>query len=58
VRQFYPVVLLSLDGEEEALRWSKPVAFLLADLGVMKTHSRPYTSTDDPFSEAQFQTLK
>jgi len=37
---------------------SKPVAFLLADLGVAKTHSRPYTSTDNPYSEAQFKTLK
>jgi len=36
----------------------KPVAFLLADLGVLKTHSRPYTSTDNPYSEAQFKTLK
>src|SRR5712691_5650338 len=37
---------------------SKPVAFLLADLGVLKTHSRPYTSMDNPYSEAQFKTLK
>ena len=37
---------------------SKPVAFLLADLGVTKTHSRPYTSTDNPYSEAHFRTLK
>ena len=37
---------------------SKPVAFLLADLGVQKTHSRPYTSTDNPYSEAHFKTLK
>jgi putative transposase len=37
---------------------SKPVAFLLADLGVTKTHSRPYTSTDNPYSEAQFKTMK
>jgi putative transposase len=37
---------------------SKPVAFLLADLGITKTHSRPYTSTDNPYSEAQFKTLK
>jgi len=37
---------------------SKPVAFLLADLGVTKTHSRPYTSSDNPYSEAQFKTLK
>ena len=37
---------------------SKPVAFLMADLGVTKSHSRPYTSTDNPYSEAQFKTLK
>jgi len=37
---------------------SKPMAFLLADLGVTKTHSRPYTSNDNPFSEAQFKTMK
>jgi putative transposase len=36
----------------------KPVAFLLADLGVTRTHSRPYTSTDNPYSEAHFKTLK
>jgi putative transposase len=34
------------------------VALLLADLGITKTHSRPYTSDDNPFSEAQFKTLK
>ncbi len=37
---------------------SKPVAFLLVDLGIAKTHSRPYTSTDNPYSEAAFKTLK
>ena len=37
---------------------SKPVALLLADLGVTKTHSRPQVSNDNPFSEAQFKTLK
>ncbi len=37
---------------------SKPVAFLLADLGVTKTHNRPYTSNDIPYSESQFRTLK
>jgi putative transposase len=30
----------------------------LADLGITKTHSRPYTSSDNPYSEAQFKTLK
>jgi putative transposase len=37
---------------------SKPVAFLLPDLGVTRTGSRPYTSADNPFSESQFRTLK
>jgi hypothetical protein len=37
---------------------SKPVALLLADLGVTKTDARPHVSNDNPFSEAQFKTLK
>lgn len=37
---------------------SKPVALLLSDLGVTKSHSRPYISNDNPFSESQFKTLK
>jgi putative transposase len=37
---------------------SKPVAFLLADLGVTKSHSRPHVSNDNPYSESQFKTLK
>ena len=37
---------------------AKPVAFMLADLGVTKTHSRPYVSDDNPYSESQFRTLK
>jgi len=37
---------------------SKPVALLLADLGVVKSHSRPHVSNDNPFSEAAFKTLK
>ena len=37
---------------------SKPVAFLLADLGITKSHSRPHTSNDNPYSEAQFKTMK
>src|SRR4051794_41966913 len=35
-----------------------PVAFLLADLGITRSHNRPYTSTDNPYSEAHFKTLK
>jgi len=37
---------------------SKPVALLLADLGVTRSHSRPQVFNDNPFSEAQFKTLK
>lgn len=37
---------------------SQPVALLLAELGVIKSHSRPHVSNDNPFSEAQFKTLK
>jgi putative transposase len=37
---------------------SQPVSALLANLGVTRTHSRPRTSDDNPFSEAQFKTLK
>ncbi len=37
---------------------SKPVALLLSDLGVTKTHSRPHVSNDNPFSESHFKTLK
>lgn len=37
---------------------SKPVALLLADLGVTKSHSRPHCSNDNPYSEAHFKTLK
>ena len=37
---------------------SKSVALLLADLGATKTHARPHVSNDNPFSEAQFKTLK
>jgi putative transposase len=37
---------------------SKPVALLLADLGVVRSHARPKTSNDNPYSEAAFKTLK
>lgn len=37
---------------------SKVVAFFLAELGVTKTHSRPYVSNDNPYSESQFKTMK
>ena len=37
---------------------SKLVAQLMADMGITKTHSRPHTSNDNPYSEAQFKTMK
>jgi putative transposase len=49
---------LTVHADRGSSMTSKPVAMLLADLGVTKTHSRPYTSTDNPYSEAQFKTLK
>jgi putative transposase len=49
---------LTVHADRGSSMTSKPVALLLADLDVTKTHSRPYTSTDNPYSEAQFKTLK
>jgi putative transposase len=49
---------LTVHADRGSSMISKPVAMLLADLGATKTHSRPYTSTDNPYSEAQFKTLK
>ncbi len=49
---------LTLHADRGSSMTSKPVAFLLADLGVTQSHSRPHVSDDNPFSEAQFKTLK
>lgn len=49
---------LTIHADRGASMRSKPVALLLSDLGVTKTHSRPHTSDDNPYSEAQFKTLK
>jgi putative transposase len=49
---------LTIHADRGAAMTSKPVALLLADLGVTKTHTRPSVSNDNPFSEAQFKTLK
>jgi putative transposase len=50
--------ILTLHADRGGPMRSKPVAFLLADLGVTKTHSRPCTSTDNPYSESHFKTMK
>ena len=49
---------LTLHADRGSSMRSKSVAFLLADLGVTKTHSRPHVSNDNPYSEAQFKTMK
>lgn len=49
---------LTLHADRGTSMASKPVALLLADLGVTKSHSRPHVSNDNPYSEAQFKTLK
>ena len=49
---------LTVHADRGSSMRSKPVAFLLADLGITKTHSRPHTSDDNPYSESQFKTLK
>lgn len=49
---------LTLHADRGSSMKSKPVAFLLADLGVTKSHSRPHVSNDNPFSESQFKTMK
>ena len=49
---------LTIHADRGSSMTSKPVAFLMADLGVTKTHSRPHVSDDNPYSESQFKTLK
>ena len=49
---------LTIHADRGKVMRSKPVAFLMADLGIAKTHSRPYVSNDNPYSESQFRTLK
>jgi putative transposase len=49
---------LTIHADRGTSMISKPVALLMADLGVTKTHSRPHVSDDNPYSESQFKTLK
>jgi putative transposase len=49
---------LAIHADRGSSMTSKPVAFLLADLGVTQSHSRPHVSNDNPYSESQFKTLK
>lgn len=49
---------LTLHADRGSSMTSRTVAQLLADLGVTRSHSRPHVSDDNPYSEAQFKTLK
>ena len=49
---------LTIHADRGKVMRAKPVVMLYADLGVTKSHSRPYVSDDNPFSESQFRTLK
>lgn len=58
IKQQIQAEQLTIHADRGSSMKSKAVAFLLADLGVTKTHNRPYVSNDNPFSESQFKTLK
>jgi putative transposase len=49
---------LTMHADRDSSMKSKPLAMLLADLGVTKTHSQPRVSNDNPYSESQFKTMK
>ena len=53
-----PPGTLTLHADRGTSMRSKPVAALLIDLEVARTHSRPHVSDDNPYSESQFKTLK
>src|SRR5471030_2826060 len=57
-KQAIVVGSLTIHADRGTSMTSKPVALLMADLGVTKTHSRPHVSDDNPYSESQFRTLK
>jgi len=49
---------LTLHADRGSAMTAKATGHLLADLGITKTHSRPYQSNDNPYSESQFKTMK
>jgi len=57
-RQMVAPGQLTIHADRGSSMKSKPVALLLSDLGVTKSHSRPHVSNDNPYSEAHFKTLK
>lgn len=57
-KQNIPAGQLYIHSDRGSPMIAKPVAFMLAELGVTKSHSRPHCSNDNPYSEAHFRTLK
>jgi len=57
-KEAIPPAQLTLHADRGTSMRSKPVALLLTDLGVTKSHSRPDVSDDNPYSESQFRTIK
>ena len=57
-RHGVPPGQLTLHADRGSPMMAKATALLLADLGVTKSHSRPYVSNDNPYSESHFKTLK
>src|SRR5260370_28992822 len=49
---------LTIHADRGSSMTSKPAALLPADLGITQSHSRPHVSNDNPYSEAQFKTVK
>lgn len=59
VERFHiPKGQLTFHADRGSIMKAKSLALLLADLGILRTHNRPYTSNDNPYSEAHFKTLK
>jgi hypothetical protein len=56
--QQVPTGTLTVHADRGASMTAKPVAMLLADLGVTRSHARPHVPDDNPYSESQFKTLK
>jgi putative transposase len=57
-KQNIPLGQLTLHADRGSPMISKTITMLLTDLGVTKSHSRPHVSNDNPYSEAQFKTMK
>ncbi len=57
-KQAIPPGHLTIHADRGSSMRSKPVALLLSDLGITKSHSRPHVSNDNPYSESHFKTMK